>query len=48
MLSNVELDSIVMAKRGNNDFIQIDTTRLYRDIRNFKSSIPKTRSSDIN
>jgi hypothetical protein len=29
MLSNVELDSIVMAKRGNNDFIQIDTTNLH-------------------
>jgi hypothetical protein len=29
MLSNVELDSIVMAKRGNNDFIQIDTTNIH-------------------
>jgi hypothetical protein len=29
MLSNVELDSIVMAKRGNNDFIQIETTNLH-------------------
>jgi hypothetical protein len=29
MLSNVELNSIVMAKRGNNDFIQIDTTNLH-------------------
>jgi hypothetical protein len=29
MLSNVELNSIVMAKRGNNDFIQIDTTNIH-------------------
>jgi hypothetical protein len=29
MLSNVELNSIVMAKRGNNDFIQIETTNLH-------------------
>ena len=29
MLNNVQPDSIVMAKRGNNDFIQIDTTNLH-------------------
>jgi hypothetical protein len=29
MLSNVELDSIVMAKRANNNIIQIDTTNLH-------------------